>query len=219
MNTLTVAGQKSTMETKPRVLVAVFCGTERNHWLCPQLVGSLLQMGKDTRFAVEIEMIYSLTPTDFARNTAVTLARKRSADWLLMLDNDTAPQADPLTLIQSAPSNADIVAMPYGSNFGNKYTVAAEFLPGVASGDFLGVKSIGTGAMALRSSVWQQKIPKGPWFKVVSDETSELYKPLFSEDIYFCNLARAAGLSIFVHRSAGAAHFHTVNVTDLARVK
>jgi hypothetical protein len=199
-----------------KVLVAVFCGTERQHWLCPSLVGPLLQMGKDARFAVEVEMIYSLTPTDFARNTAVTLARKRSADWLLMLDNDTAPTADPLTLIQSAPSNADVVAMPYASVLGNKFTVVAEFLPGVASGDFLGVKSIGTGAMALRSSVWQ-KLPRGPWFKIVSDENSELYRPLQSEDIYFCNLARAAGLSIFVHRSAGAAHFHTVNVTDLAR--
>lgn len=206
------------MADKQKVLVAVLCGSERQNWLCPGLVRALLQMSNDARFAVEIELIYSLTPADFARNTAVTMARKRNADWLLMIDNDTSPTADPLALIQSAPSNADVVAMPYGSNFGDKYTVAVEFLPGVASGDFLGVKSIGTGCMALRSSVWQ-KIPKGPWFKIVSDETSEVYRPLFSADIYFCNLARAAGMSIWLHRSAGAAHYHTVNVTDLARIK
>jgi hypothetical protein len=206
------------METKQKVLVAVFCGSERQHWPCPGLVRALLQMSKGARFTVEIEMIYALNPLDFARNTAVTMARTRNVDWLLMLDNDTAPTASPLALIQSAPTNADVVAMPYGSNFGDKFTVAVEFVPGVASGEFLGVKSIGAGCMALRSSVWQ-RIPKGPWFKIVSDETSELYKPKFTEDIYFCNLARAAGMSIWVHHSAGAAHYHTVNVTDLARVK
>jgi hypothetical protein len=204
-----------TTETKPKVLVAVFCGTERNHWLCPGLVRALLQMSNDARYAVEIEMIYSLIPTDFARNTAVVMARTRAVDWLLMIDNDTSPNADPLRLIQTAPPNADVVAMPYGSNFGDdKFTVAVDLIPGAASGDFLEVRSIGTGCMALRSSVWQKM--KGPWFKIVSDETSELYKPLFSEDIHFCNMARASGLSIWVHRSAGASHWHSINLTNLA---
>ena len=83
-----------------RVLVTVFCGTERNHWLCPGLVRALLQMSNDARFTVEIEMIYALTPTDFARNTAVHMARERGVDWLLMLDNDTSPNADPLSLFR-----------------------------------------------------------------------------------------------------------------------
>jgi hypothetical protein len=202
------------METKPKVLVAVFCGSERNHWLCPSLARALLQMSSDARFAVEIELIYALTPTDYARNTAVALARSRKVDWLLMLDNDTGPTADPLNLIAMAPEGADVVAMTYGTNFGDNYTCAIDFLPDVTSGEFLGVKSMGTGCMALHSSVWQ-KLPKGPWFKVVSDEASELYKPMMSEDIYFCNLARAAGCSIWMHRSAVAAHWHSVNVTEL----
>ena len=159
-------------------------------------------------------MIYALTPTDFARNTAVSLARTRKADWLLMFDNDTGPNADPLTVIATAPANADVVAMPYGSCFGDKYTIWTDIIPGVTSGEFFGVRSVGTGAMALHCSVWQ-KIPRGPWFKIVSDEADELYKPLFSEDAYFCNLARAAGLSIWMHGRAVASHMHTVDVTGL----
>jgi hypothetical protein len=174
-------------------------------------------MQRDTRFSVEVETIYSLQPTDYARNTAVALARSRNVDWLLMLDNDTAPNADPLTVIATAPAKADVVAMPYGSCLdGHSYTVCADIIPGITSlsGAFIGVRSVGTGCMALRSSVWQ-KLPRGPWFKIVSDEANELYKPLLSEDIYFCNLAHAAGLSIWMHSRAVASHMHSVDLTAL----
>src|ERR1700676_2352001 len=201
------------MTDKPRVLVAVFCGSERHHWLCPGLVRALLQMQSDARFTVEIEMLYALTPTDFARNTAVKMARDRKADWLLMLDNDTSPNADPLTVIATAPDGADVVAMTYGSVFGSGCTMVLDPIPGAVSGDFMGVRSVGTGCMALRSSVWKKM--KGRWFKIVSDKDSELYTPLFSEDMYFCKQAIAVGLSIWMHRTAVAAHWHSLDLTAL----
>lgn len=203
------------MEPKPKILVAVFCGSERHHWLNPSLVRSLLQMQTDSRFSVSVEMIYSLQPTDYARNTAVALARSKGVDWLLMIDSDTAPNVDPLTVIATAPSSADVVSLIYGSCLdGSTHTVCADIIPGVTSGDFFGVRSLGTGSLALRSSVWQ-KLKVGPWFKVQQDEADELRRPTMTEDIYFCNLARAVGLSIWLHGKATAAHFHSTDLTGL----
>jgi hypothetical protein len=201
------------MATKPRVMVAVLTGTERQHWVCPGLVRSLLQMAADTRYSVHIEMLYALTPTDYARNTAVKKAVAGAFDWLLMIDNDVSPNADPLSLIGKAPESADVITLAYGLVFGDKFTVVADPIPGATSGEFCGVRSVGTGIMALRKTVWE-KIPR-QWFKIVSDENSDVYKPLFSEDIYFCNLARQNGLNIFIHQSANASHWHSVDLTKL----
>ena len=77
-----------------RILVTVFCGPESGEWVAPPLVEALLKMATDNRFVVTVKLLSGLCHVDFARNTAMQMARDGKFDALMMFDRDQAPAAD-----------------------------------------------------------------------------------------------------------------------------
>jgi hypothetical protein len=201
-------------ETKPKVLIAPLCGIERSGWLNPTLLLSLVQMTHDPRFDVSIELAFGLSPVDYARNTAVVAARTKQFDWLLMVDNDQTLPTSPLDVIAEAGPQQDVVGLLAGcSKDGRSFQLNCDFIPGMTDGNFRAVSKIGSGVIMLRSSVWT-RIPKGPWFTTQqSDDELRSFKQ--GEDLSFCDLARAAGLKLWTHRS-DCGHLKTADVTQFA---
>jgi len=198
-----------------KVLVAPLCGLERGSWLNTSLVMSLIAMSHDARFQVEIVPAFGLWPVDYARNTCVVAARAKQVDWLLMIDNDQTLPTNPLDIIAEATPQQDVIGLSCGcvSSDGHSFRLNADFIPGMADGNFMGVSKVGTGVMLLRSNVWT-RIPKGPWFRTEQAE-DELRSVKQGEDWHFCDLARAAGLKLWTHRR-GCGHLKTVDVTMFA---
>lgn len=205
--------------SKPKVLITPLCGVERSAWLNPMLAMSLIEASHNSHFEVTIEPAFALSPVDYARNVCVSAARDRSFDWLLMVDNDqTLPSfpLDPLTILTSAGPQQNVVGFACGLSLdgGKSYIRNSEIIPGVSDGSFMGVNRIGAGVLALHRSVWE-RIPLGPWFRSTHNE-DELFSMKQSEDLFFCDLAKTAGLKLWMAR-VGAGHLKTVNVTTLTK--
>lgn len=204
---------------RPKALITPLCGIERTGWLNPMLAMSLIEASHNSHFDVVIEPAFALSPVDYARNVCVSAARDRGFDWLLMVDNDqTLPPfpLDVLTILTSAGPQQNVVGFACGISLdgGKSYIRNSEIIPGVADGSFMAVSRIGAGVMAIHRSVWQA-IPKGPWFRTLHNE-DELLSVKQSEDLFFCDLAKAAGLKLWMAR-VGAGHLKTVNLTTLTK--
>lgn len=203
-------------ETKSKVLIAPMCGLERSGWLNPTLITSLVAMSRDSRFDVEIELALGLSPVDYARNTCVVAARAKQATWLWMVDNDqTLPQCNPLDILAEAGPQVDVIGLSTGisKDAGRSFQLNCDFIPGMADGNFMGVSKVGGGVLILRNTVWS-RLPKGPWFRTVQND-DELRSVKQGEDLFFCDIARAAGLRLWTHR-AGCGHLKTTDITRFA---
>jgi hypothetical protein len=202
-----------------KVLVTPLCGIERSGWLNPALLTSLVAMSHDSRFQVVIEPAFGLSPVDFARNQCVASARNRGFDWLLTIDNDQTLPPEPFSVLNAlsqAGPRQDVVGFACGISLdgGKRYERNSAMLEGVTDGAFYGVSKIGAGVLALRNSVWQT-IPTGPWFRTLQNQ-DEMLSLKQSEDLYFCDLARAAGLQLWMSQ-LGAGHIKSINLTTLLR--
>jgi hypothetical protein len=197
-----------------KVLVAVLCGSERTNWINPQLSTKLIAMTHDTRAQVAIKWIYECRPTEYARNFAMDCARKDGVDWLLMIDNDVAPN-DAIGVITDAPEGVDIIGIGVGLRVNQQLRLGIDAtLPNPRTlGDFSEVVGVATACIAIRSTVWRKVSP--PWFRWMT-ANDELRSPDggMSEDIFFCKKAREKGFAIWTHRVL-ADHFKTENLTPL----
>jgi hypothetical protein len=202
------------MSNKPKVLICVLCGTERQQWINPDLSLLLINAGKDARFEVCFSMVRDKRPYDCARNTTIDLARRISADWVVSYDNDIRPYVSPLDVIANAGEDKQVIGSVYGIGSvgpGGRHWM---FPPDVPANDpnFQEAYVVGGGFLIVHRSVWE-RIPKGPWFRWVPDE-NELLEPgpgLMTEDVYFCELAHKHGIKIWAYRLAG--HLRTMDVT------
>ena len=193
-------------ETKPSVLVCVLCGPERDHWINPRLVVTLLKMQSDNRFTVEIEFIHGMHGIDRARNLAIDKAREIQADWLMQIDNDISHAAPLDVLAEANGAGLDIIAVSSGLSLKEGTYQPNVDLAGDRCGNFMRVSNAGAGLLMIRSSVWN-KLPKGPLFVWSAD---------CGEDVYFARLAQALGFKLWTHASL-ADHFKTVNITSLLK--
>jgi hypothetical protein len=205
---------------KTKVLVSPLCGSERDRWLNPSLVVSLLTMTHDPRFGVIIEPAYALYPVDYARNVCVASAREQQVDWLIQVDNDQTLPVSPLDIIAECGPEQDVIGLSAGIRKGddgrsfqfNTHNLSA---PGIVDGKFLGVLHVGSGVLILRNSVWRT-LPRGPWFRTIQrDDELRSVEKSGGEDWSFCDLARAAGLKLWTHRACSG-HLKTTNLTALA---
>jgi len=197
------------------VLFTVLCGNERGSWLNPALVNSLLALPNDPRFAVTVSLKPDVFPVDRARNEVCILARDLEHEWLVMCDNDqTLPQRpnDLLSILSSAPPEADVIGFMCGTILNSKVRMNAH-INEWSDDEFVKADHVGTGLIALRSSVWK-KLPKGPWF-VTTFNDDELHSVDRGEDVYFNDLCNAAGLKTFVPRVCYG-HLKTFDLTPQA---
>jgi hypothetical protein len=99
--------------SKPKVLVCLLTGIERQNWINPDLALLLFNMGRDSRFDVVVAAIKDATPHEVARNR--TIQRDHNFDWLVSFDNDNyMPAGTPLDVIASAGDQQSVIGLTYG---------------------------------------------------------------------------------------------------------
>ena len=87
--------------SKPKVLVCILTGVERQNWINPDLSMNLVQMARDSRFDVDYFPVRDFRPYEAARNTTIHTARQLNADFLISFDNDNfVTRCNPLDIMQ-----------------------------------------------------------------------------------------------------------------------
>jgi len=214
---------------KPRVLITPLSGKERTAWLNPSLARTLLKASHDSRAFVAVEIVEH-APVDFARNVCVDIARRGGYDYLIQLDNDqTFADIGPMDVLFEAlqGERKDVIGMPYVQSLqqnGNcvRFNLGYEPLPverQQTDGNFITVDRVATGCMILSRRVWTEILPKGPWFKWMTDTTNELLAPdpaiKGGEDYYLCHLLAERGAKVWMHRTP-IGHLKAADITALA---
>jgi hypothetical protein len=202
---------------KPKVLICVLTGTERQQWPNPDLSLYLTQAAKDPRFEVCLSMVRDRRNYDCARNTTIHLARQISADFLVSFDNDIVPYVSPLDVIVKAGEDKQVIGMLYGIGSTGHGAGYRMFPPDVSvtaatAPEFQEAEVVGGGCLIIHRSVWE-KIPRGPWFRWVPD-LNELLAPgpgFMAEDVYFCERVHQYGIKVWAYQFAG--HYRTMDVT------
>lgn len=79
---------------KPKALVVVLCGSERNAWIVPGLSQRLLETQHATNADVGVTYAYDIAPVTAARNWCCAKALEANVDFLVMVDCDQVPPAN-----------------------------------------------------------------------------------------------------------------------------
>jgi len=183
---------------REKVVIAVFCGRERQNWLNPELTLNLFKAGTDPRFEVFLHLLKDSRPWDKARNLAMAHARNCKMDWLVMVDNDQFVNFDLLDPIAHAPSSAWVITVPTGAILD------------------AGTKMVASCAVVyVRRRAWE-KLGQGPWFRWVPGSNETLDGPgEICEDEFFRKKCDEAGVN-FLAYSEPAGHWRTYDVTSIA---
>jgi hypothetical protein len=201
---------------KPKILVAVLTGAERQNWINPDLTRNLMRMARDTRFDVDYFPVHDCRPWEVARNLTISTARQLKADWVISFDNDNFLPGDvnPLDIIATAGEDQHVIGLTYGMRSADESHVCCVFpgSRGKSDGAFHEVQGLGGGVLMVRNTVWQ-KIPKGPWFRWVHQE-NEIQEGEYGEDMYFCQLAQQNGFKLWTCDQM-AGHYRTMDITKL----
>ncbi len=212
-----------------KVWITVLCGGERNNWVNPWLVRNLLQMQKDERFQVTIDLIQE-SPVEYARNVVLKRARDEvKPDWVIMIDNDQAFEWNVLDAILLPWSDTDgtwivpaVVGVPTMQRATKEEREQGQLLrPNtsnvvlrvVKDGRWGEIERIGGGTLIINSAIFTT-IP-GPWFQFEHDN-DELHTVKTSEDFHFSDLVRKHGFSIWITNKVSM-HFHTVELLTIAK--
>lgn len=200
--------------SKPRILVCVLCGRERDTWVNPLLFLSLLNL-RDERYDVTVDTAYDLKPHAFVRNNCVTKAKHGGYDYLVQIDNDMVLPGNFANILQEVvTSGKAVVGLKYGAICDDRsLTMLSCHDSGRVDGNFRRTGIVGGGVLIISSQVWTT-IPKGPWFRWLVNE-DEWSTRNMSEDVYFCELAQAHGLEVWTHKQA-AGHLKTIDLTQIA---
>lgn len=162
---------------------------------------------------------------DAARNMLVEKALSEDAEYLLFVDDDTAPPFDTVSKLMRELEIRDENTVVCAGIYTNKSEPLEPlvFMDHGAGpywkwkfGDVFECWGVATGCMLIRTSVFK-KIPK-PWFKDIND-ISEVDDPsLFgkdgkpdvfrmTDDLYFCKKVRDAGFKILAHGGVLPVHW------------
>lgn len=131
------------------------------------------------------------------RQKLAMMALQHKADHLLFLDSDMRFPRDLVRRLMA--HDKDAVACNYStrrlpakpvawSDFSSQTLLSSHDRNGVEP-----VDAVGMGAMLVKSSVFD-KLPQ-PWFQIVYSKSGRAF---IGEDIYFCQLAKAHGVTVHV---------------------
>ena len=207
-----------------KVVIAVRSGFERHGWWHPVLGAWLLSLPYETTHKVYVELVTGVNGFAASANFAaeVFVNDHSDADWLCIVDNDTAPPADVLRILDEIPEHVDIVSPlchmmqnqlvfpQQGSykddgNGGREFVSLDDLLPGLHE-----VDRVGGGCYFIRQRVFKGMTK--PYFKVLFD--SQTFEQVISDDVYFQNEAKRKGFRLFCDTRFVAAHYHTRNLAD-----
>ena len=135
------------------------------------------------------------------RQKLAMMAIQHNADYALFLDSDMrVPRDLPMRLMAH---DKDVVACNYSTRRMPAKTVAwsdfsmQEFVTSHDRNGLEPVDAVGMGAMLIKTDVLR-KLPQ-PWFQVVYSKSAQAF---IGEDIYFCQLAKAHGVTVHVDHDA-----------------
>jgi hypothetical protein len=187
-------------------MVTVLCGAEREGWIHPGLVGSLMAATQDSYMRpVGVDLIFNIKPVAHARNAAVAKFLQSPCQWLVQIDNDQYPRFRILDLIKAAEAEGKFIVASPTPIF----------------------KDLGAWNAADGTGTWYRQLPAG-WFEpkligagflaIHRAVLEKLPQPFFDgpyEDFYFCKKAQEAGLKVWAHSAFVCSHFHNVDLLDL----
>jgi hypothetical protein len=169
-----------------------------------------LRLQQDPRFDIVIEMVKDRRPVEHARNLCIVTARAFNADVCIQVDNDMTLPGDFADIVYEALAfGKHVVSLPSGCLLPE----GPAMIPGdngPADGQFRECGRGGSGVLVIGAEVWR-KIPRGPWFRWVTNDDEVLSRAL-SEDYYFCQLVQEHGLTVWTHQHV-AGHLKTTDAT------
>lgn len=211
---------------KESVFVALLLGSERGGWPSPTILNFAMHLARlQERGArkIQIAPVGGRIPHDSARNHAIAQFLKSDCEWLLMCDNDMGVHPSLLEMMDTAPDYADVVVPRFFAltNGGTEkeprmalslcWYLRPEIPPGV--GEWCEIDGSGGGVLAIRRRVFG-RIEK-PYFRFGYDGDGFMVE---GEDLYFSKKVKAAGLRIFGSNIYEAGHFHSIDLSLLARI-
>jgi GT2 family glycosyltransferase len=138
----------------------------------------------------------------------VEMALRANADWVLFLDSD---MRFPIDLVDRLLAHdKDIVACNYATRRLPVKTVAfkdwaaLEHVYSLGKSGLEQVAAVGMGAMLIRADVFKKL--GYPWFQIHYVPSAKMWA---GEDMFFCELARRAGLDIWIDHDASQKIAHT----------
>src|SRR5262249_29577094 len=192
------------------IMITVLFGNERDGWIAPGLMNSLLAAlhdGQSHQRGVALDLTVDHKPIANARNMAVTKFLKSPCSWLVQIDNDQFPQFRILDLINAAESEGRfIVAAPtpcygkQGLSWNATEKGPADFYQKLPSGWFQPFL-IGAGFLAVHRAVFE-KLPR-PWFDS------------WCEDFTFIAKVQDAGMKVWAHSGFVCSHIKSFDMLNL----
>jgi hypothetical protein len=219
--------------SKPKVLVCVLCGPERNQWISPGLSQRLLEAQRSENVRVEVEHAYGIQPVVAARNWCCKKAVESGADYLCMVDCDELP---PLHFVDKVI--ADIHKRPEISvavlpswcvvgdgvvtlNIVQHDTGAAYAMPDRMQPGWREIHTGGSGVIFVRKRVLESM--EQPWFRfdakaLLAMQTGGPAGPC--EDFEFIIRARDKHrFRTFANSEYTCDHLHTLSMAAIVRSK
>ena len=162
---------------------------------------------------------------DVARNTIARKALSEDAEYLLFVDDDTAPPLDTVSQLIQTLDTADDKVMVCGGIYTTKQEpIEPLVFQGQGLGPFWKWKygevfpcwGLGTGCMMIRTAVFKEI--SEPWFRDIetveeADADPALYgndRPddfRMTDDLYFCKKVNDAGFTVLAHGGVLPVHW------------
>ena len=179
----------------------------------PELANLLIHLTHDPRYQIKITYP-SASPTTNNRNQIAKQFLEGDWDYLLMLDADTVPHANPLDLVSE---EKDIIGYPYPQwNEGDVYWVAMDKdgggykpIPPERRHGLQQVDAIGTGCILIRGNVLETL--RAPF----NDKRAEDGTLNLSEDFYFCQKAKDTGFEVWCDWRVPCSHWKTLDLIEI----
>jgi len=184
-------------------------------WMRSELAIKLPRWLKETNHDVFFESSNE-KPVEHNRNSIVQRFLASDRDYLLQLDSDVVPPANPLLL---ADLELDIVSAPcwiYQKRaLLNVYRFIEDgaYLQPLDRKDYSGVVAIdATGSGILMVSRRVLEAMKAPFERKYDENGIET----LGQDLYFCEKARAAGFKLYAHFEYVSKHYKEIDLGELS---
>lgn len=139
-----------------------------------------------------------------SRNDVIRQSIRLEAEYVLFIDSDMSFPENALTTLMSRGKDIIGVNYNYRQYPVRSITVLDPTYPDSLTEPFM-VRVAGTGFLLIRTAIFKN-LPE-PWFHFNPSSTTD---PLTGEDVWFCNLARAHNLDIWVDPTIQIGHIGTV---------
>jgi glycosyltransferase involved in cell wall biosynthesis len=213
----------------PKVLIAVLSTFERNGWHHPSITEFIYTLRFQMDYATSFVPVHAFQPAASGRNVICKFFRDNTdADWICMIDNDMRLPDNILDTIKDAPADAGVIAPMF--YLWDESIPAVKLCLGIDRDkigiirkdgrDYVNLKDAprhieifkcGTGVIFIHRSALET-LPY-PWFKYRYNEDQGM---IGTEDIWFCDQAREAGIKMYGNTKISVGHFHNVNLKVVA---